>query len=864
MTDTRLDAAYCVGREPELELMRELLHGAALGDGSASIWVGEPGVGKSRLLRECAAIKTSATYILARCGGGSSFGFDARSLAARVRRRPIALLLDDLDFATKRQRAFVEEVAAYAEHRPLAIIACARTNDGVRSSAVVHRLPPLEDTAMELLVRSLAGSRTLETDEVREVLKTSQGSPRLAIELVDEAMRSKRASTSVPPSAQAAVAQLRADLSRTEFEVLRACSVIGDAFYDEWVPGVTGFTRDVVADALQRASDLGVLDAAPWSAHWLVFRHIAIRKALYASVVALRRRILHERIVERLSGAADGDAHADVVLGHHAEIVGARDCAAQAFARSAERARGAAAFSEAAALYTRATAHLTAGTSQWIELQQLTMRCLNNTGDWKRMSSVAGAVLDVVDPAADPKTVEGALENLFFAQLNDGRPEAAEKTAAQIASLGQPRSENRGQIANLIIAYNMCYSARLVEAERLISTVEDRHLRDDELRLRYLVAVAEVNALSAPMEHTKMLVENAAQTARRVGIRGTVHCYAVGAEIACRCGDLESARSFVKSAEGVAVESAGTANDVWRRVLDTRIRIALLAGDLPAAGALVRRNIGWRESGRHHEAFDAGIAVTIGMRTGDRALIDAFFDPQLLWDSVAANDAESCGTLIAGFAEIMQVRGMAKDLRGILERCIAQRLIDPYTAIQLCGARILPIETAALAGQQTQEYLGNASAPAAAAHVALCKATLLRRQGSQHAATAAALSAAAHFRQMGWRLYEAQALELAGNLRAASIIYGECGATSDVARLSARDTRKLKYAPFGARLSPREREVARLVAAQRSNGDIARALEISVRTVEHHVEAAFSKLGLRARWELTPERLRTGATRSKS
>ena len=31
MTDTRLDAAYCVGREPELELMRELLHGAALG-----------------------------------------------------------------------------------------------------------------------------------------------------------------------------------------------------------------------------------------------------------------------------------------------------------------------------------------------------------------------------------------------------------------------------------------------------------------------------------------------------------------------------------------------------------------------------------------------------------------------------------------------------------------------------------------------------------------------------------------------------------------------------------------------------------------------------------------------------------------
>ncbi|MGC1759711.1 MAG: LuxR C-terminal-related transcriptional regulator, partial [Candidatus Cybelea sp.] len=104
-------------------------------------------------------------------------------------------------------------------------------------------------------------------------------------------------------------------------------------------------------------------------------------------------------------------------------------------------------------------------------------------------------------------------------------------------------------------------------------------------------------------------------------------------------------------------------------------------------------------------------------------------------------------------------------------------------------------------------------------------------------------------------LYEAQALELAGNARGAARVYNECGAASDVARLLAGETRKLKYAPFGARLSPREREVARLIAAKRSNREIARALEISVRTVEHHVEAAFSKLGIRARWELTIDRL---------
>ncbi len=165
----------------------------------------------------------------------------------------------------------------------------------------------------------------------------------------------------------------------------------------------------------------------------------------------------------------------------------------------------------------------------------------------------------------------------------------------------------------------------------------------------------------------------------------------------------------------------------------------------------------------------------VGMRVGDLALVDAFFEPQLLQDSVASGEAEACGLLLPGFGEVMFVRGMAKELRS---------------------------------------------------------------------------SAATRFRELGWRLYEAIALELAANLRAAARVYRQCGARSDVARLAAGETRKLKYAPFGARLSPRELEVAHLVAAKRSNRDIALAFDISIRTVDHHIEAAFSKLGIRNRWQL--------------
>jgi DNA-binding CsgD family transcriptional regulator len=77
-----------------------------------------------------------------------------------------------------------------------------------------------------------------------------------------------------------------------------------------------------------------------------------------------------------------------------------------------------------------------------------------------------------------------------------------------------------------------------------------------------------------------------------------------------------------------------------------------------------------------------------------------------------------------------------------------------------------------------------------------------------------------------------------------------------VERLARGLSRKSRRAPFGARLTARELEVARLVARKRSNNEIARALEISVRTVHHHVEAVFNKLGLQTRRQLTEDALR--------
>ena len=93
-------------------------------------------------------------------------------------------------------------------------------------------------------------------------------------------------------------------------------------------------------------------------------------------------------------------------------------------------------------------------------------------------------------------------------------------------------------------------------------------------------------------------------------------------------------------------------------------------------------------------------------------------------------------------------------------------------------------------------------------------------------------------------------MEHAGDLRNAARIYRECDAKTDAARVASGQRRKLKRAPFGAQLTQREREVAGLIARERSDREIARALSISVRTVHHHVEAIFSKLGVQRRAQL--------------
>ena len=68
--------------------------------------------------------------------------------------------------------------------------------------------------------------------------------------------------------------------------------------------------------------------------------------------------------------------------------------------------------------------------------------------------------------------------------------------------------------------------------------------------------------------------------------------------------------------------------------------------------------------------------------------------------------------------------------------------------------------------------------------------------------------------------------------------------------LAATGERRSARSADAAQLTPREREVCRLVAGGATNHEAASALYVSPRTVEHHLRMAYRKLGVRSRSEL--------------
>jgi DNA-binding CsgD family transcriptional regulator/tetratricopeptide (TPR) repeat protein len=866
--------AQLVGRAQELGGFRNALKGAAGGSGSLLLLCGPPGAGKSALLSrfgEAALAFGDVTSLSFGAAHRAWRAFSERSDNAPLSERVIeyfesaagarqqTLLCDDLQLARPSDLEVVDALVDLAQATRLVIVLsfvnAAREMPPPHLAEAIARwrahgatwlaLQPLSEADMTLLLRAWQLSSSVIVDRVTagEFLRVSEGNPRYAREFLAEVRRGCSASEAVPFSAAAAASALRAGAEPQTVETLSVAAVFGERFDERWLSQVLGYAGDDVARAIQEGIDRSLLCGALDRQGFYVFNDLAVQKALYVSIAPHRRRKLHASVAQLLeSGRADESF--DELIAFHWESAGEFARATQWLMQSAAQLVTRGSHRAAAEFYERAACH-SAETPQ-VALLQRAAQCYEDAGDVE--SAIPLRERAFAEPSAyrDPTQCAAACVALVDDYLWTGRRVDARNLVksfnrtANVAVLG-PMARS-----SLCLALRLCDEGMEADARAAFGATRLEHLPPSD-GPRYDLVSAMLRAESVTIEETLASVASVANRAEQVDdARRSTSTLWHAANFVARLGHLQTALNLVERSERRAAQSdVPDETKLWTRMVQAYYRI--VAGDLVEAKKLLASLAVVREAGDLWDVSAASLNVLVGMRTGDAVLVDAFLDLALLRRTIESRRAGPCAALLMSFPEGMAARGLTSELRQTLRHCADYGLSDPFFSMELAIARFGPLECVAAARERIRRRAKNVTTGAIArAASQLFDAWVAKRRGNGPVATRAALAAATAYGKLGWRLEEAQGLELAGDFAAARDLYERCGAVCDAGRLRRKPRRSARGAP----LTLREREIAEFVCFGQSDAKIARQLGLSTRTVQNHVSAILGKLGIRARWQL--------------
>ncbi|MBV8197029.1 MAG: AAA family ATPase, partial [Candidatus Eremiobacteraeota bacterium] len=401
MISTRIVFRPFTGRTDELEHLLSRRRQAGDGHGGVVLVGGEPGIGKSRLVREFRLRLNRRTATLASSGyrdfaqkplGAvlellaqttpaafadlpSSSKIErldtlARAFEAAAAKRTTVVILEDLHWADIESLQALLVLAARAEKTRLLIVGTYRDNELtsahplfkwfgrlVREPAVsvitLARIPDFELDA--LLAGAIKGISPLAPPVLHAVRERCDGNPLFAEELLRSAVDANRAahtgaSPALPLSLHAIVAERLLECSADERSFLGHASVVGRDFEIERVCEI--FETAAPPPLLDRLCSLQLIDEVDSEKRVFRFRHALTRDVIYNELPAETLRTLHLKIAEHLekTGAGDGPE----MLGHHFWAAEERGRAARYYERAGDAAMVVFAYDDAAAFYRRA------------------------------------------------------------------------------------------------------------------------------------------------------------------------------------------------------------------------------------------------------------------------------------------------------------------------------------------------------------------------------------------------------------------------------------------------------------------------------------------------------------------------------
>jgi DNA-binding CsgD family transcriptional regulator len=899
-----------IGRGPELQRLRRL---GASPRVEVAVVAGEAGVGKTRLISELLAGLPDTTVILRGEAQPGSLGrpyellLDAlagqpvpadRLAGLTDPRRPSAdraqsavelvesligagpavLVFEDLHWADAESTALLEQLADRSGQRLLigtyrpAEVTRRQPVDALlarldRRYAVTHlwldRLTPDETSALLAAARGTAPTyRTVMALHQRtggnpffleELLRAHEGSD---LEQLGE--------LPLPWSLAEVLRQQLADLDPQCRRIIEAAAVLGQRIPFDLLATVTGTGEQELIVALRDLVARGVLTES--GEDEFSFRHALLREVLTGSLLGRERRRLHEAALDALlgSGAAgegclrSGDA---ALVAHHAQAARRYEDMVLAARLGSERYLSTGSVYQAlqlAELGLEQAAHDpqllgTAAHAAWLaglldDAVGYARRWRDRSGDAEEEMRALMLLFRLAwesDDEAGARTLTREIE-LLVDELPVGELcGRALATLAQSSMLRRERDEalrhadralalaGTHQLPVTRVAALVEKGSVLIEAQH--SAAAGRQMlheaADEAERLGewFLAARALNNVAFNPTSGSHREQAEVLERMRRDAIRAGSDQFAVAAYyqglawLEMEAGDLPAARQALQDGTRRAEQYArrGRTSDYHAPGL---AGLALEAGDLAQARMVVKQ-LGC--AARPPSPATAGLTFHLACRSGDRERAAAIL-PVLL-DELRASPGSASGDLahdlvsaaLAGGVPLAQVEELAKVAGGDRSQPGWQALVAAQLA-EAAGdpAGALPgYRTAAVDTELTLAARGTAATGAASCLLALDRP----EEAAQQVAEASQLL----HRWSGWRVAQLVAVRERAGL---------AGPEGSVTGLEA--------------LTPREREVAQLIADGLTNAALARRLYISPRTAAVHVSNILRKLEVESRTEV--------------
>lgn len=862
-----------IGRDRQLAVLKEIVDELRSGRGSGLLIEGSPGVGKSSLL---ASIEGAGLPVIRVTGVETETGLplsgleeilaaipgtpdrprhetDPAVLLRRIADRlieaaPLIILVDDLQWLDPSSRGAVGYLARRASRLGIALIAV-----WSRRGEPADEWPGVPTMILEELKRNDAlrlASRSGLAEPVAEALIEAVGGNPLAIlEAPAELSSAQRGGRAMLPDPLPAGDRLqRAYAERIE--------VLPQATADALLLAAAGAPGAKVSADLGPAEDAGLVRLGSDADSGIEFSHPLVRSAVYHSVAPSERRAAHRRIAAesdeperswQLSLAAESP---DESLAESLEQIG------EAAGRRGAPATGAAVLERSARLTpdaeTAARRSIAAAAMALIAAQPA------------RARGLLDSLLPKVDDPARRADVQ-MLRGIAIYQL--GRPHEACALLETEAEAIAPTDPGRASA----LLTQACVALMGPGPMSKVATLAERAgtLAPEGAEMIPAVVGAEVLVSLGEHQQARKLLDENDPALRRWDPTAPGHEVLAVAGL-CRLwlGDHDEALTSLTRL--IEADRAAGADSVLAAPLAVMATLHLRRGDLHQAreNALEAAEIADTGLGGFGLTLSLAAEAMVAAHLGDEDTCRKAADRMLalgskleLTSTLAAAE-QALGQLELGRGE---TAGAAVHLGRALEYTRAHGTIDPgflFTHADLVEALVhsgRPEEAATVLAELEAgaELTGSGWSRAA---VERCRGLLGPDEDLDsrlEAALAAHQDPPMPFEAARTRLAIGECMRRARRrsdarvqLEEARRAFAEMGAVE----WAARAERELAAtAPGGApadELTPRERDVCRLVAGGSTNREVASALFLSPRTVEHHLRMAYRKLDVRSRTEL--------------